>query len=130
MVRLAETAEESARSWQDVIEYFEQSVVKEGTLSDRPLLQFARLIAATDYANDVQAWISWGLCFMPRSQSQEPKGNTLAHVTVTNHGMLDFRVRRYPSGHFLVKRQCEPAEAGRVFASVVLRMKLDREPNG
>ncbi len=124
----APTADESARSWRDVIDHFDQSVTKEGYAGDRPVLEFARRIADTAYAHDVHAWISRGLCFAPRSHFQEPRANTMGYVSVTNHGLLDFRIRRYPSGHFLLKRLCEPTEADRVFASAVLRMKLDRGP--
>ena len=38
-----------------------------------------------------------------------------------------FHIRRDPGGDFLLTRLCNSAEGDRVFASVLLRMKLDRD---
>jgi hypothetical protein len=125
------TAEAAARSWRDAIDYYERSVNREGYVPHRPLLEFARRIVTTAYARDVPVWISHGaLCFAPRSHFEDPTACTMASITVANHGLFEFEIRRGPSGRILLKRQCEPPEVERVFASVLLRLKLDRGPNG
>jgi hypothetical protein len=124
------TAEEAARSWQDAIDYFERSVILEGFLPHRPLLEFAQRIVTTGYARDVPVQISIGvLCFKPRSHYEDRTASTMGTLGVVNGGLFEFQIRRGPSGRILLKRQCEPTEVDRVFASVLLRLKLDREPN-
>jgi hypothetical protein len=94
----------------------------------RPLLDFVKRIAATAYSPDVPTWIGMGvLGFTLRSHSDEPRRYASASITVTNHGLLQFGIWHTPSGRVLLKRQCEPIEADRVFASVLLRLKFDRD---
>jgi hypothetical protein len=127
MIVLTCTAEEAARSWQDAIAYYEQSVNQEGFAPHRPMLDFVRRIAASAYPSEVRTWIGMGvLNFEPRSHCEEPRGTTSASVTPTNHGMLHFEIRHYPSGRILLRRECDPTEAERVFASVLLRLTFDR----
>jgi hypothetical protein len=73
MPRRIWTADEATRSWQDAITYYEQSVTEDGFVSHRPLLEFARRIAAKAYSPDILTWIGMGvLNFAPRYHPGEP----------------------------------------------------------
>ena len=122
------TAEEATRSWQDAITYYEKSVTQDAFVSHRPLLEFARRIAAKAYSPDILTWIGMGvLGFAPRYRPGETNCYASASITVTNRGLLKFEIRHSPSGRILLRRECEPIEAERVFASVLLRLKFDQE---
>ena len=131
MSRRIWTAEEATRSWQDTIDYYEQSVNQDGFVPHRPLLEFARRIAAKAYSPDILTWIGMGvLSFAPRYRPGEPNCYGSASIRVTNRELFEFEIRHSPSGRIMLRRECEPSEAERVFASVLLRLKFNQDLSG
>jgi hypothetical protein len=122
------TAQEANRSWQDAITYYEHSVIQDGFVSHRPLLEFTRRISVKAYSPDILTWIGMGvLSFAPRHCPGELNCCGSASIRVTNRGLLEFEITHSPSGRILLRRECEPIEAERVFASVLLRLKFDQD---
>ena len=74
------TAEEAARSWQDAIDYFERSVILEGFLAHRPMLEFAQRIVTTGYARGPRADLHWSSLFQAEIALRGANGKHDGHL--------------------------------------------------